>query len=105
MRIARLEPGAEADAKVDAHKAVMLAKIRCLGPILPIAPGPVQPMVTGPVVPITTPVTPIVTEPVTRPADWSGTDPTGSADSTDQADCTDCQSGTDPATGTRRRHD
>ncbi|MDQ3650659.1 MAG: S8 family serine peptidase, partial [Acidobacteriota bacterium] len=68
---------ATGDGLVDAHKAVMLAKIRCLGPIIPITvipittgpvtpivTGPVQPIVTGPVVPITGPVTPIVTGPV-----------------------------------------
>lgn len=61
---------------VDAHKAVMVAKVTCLGPIIvgpsvgptPIvgpAPitGPVTP-ITGPVTPITGPVTPI-TGPVT----------------------------------------
>jgi hypothetical protein len=49
---------------VDAHKAVMLAKVRCLGPITPIIP--ITP-ITGPITPITaitpitriTPVTPI----------------------------------------------
>ncbi|HKR60978.1 MAG TPA: S8 family serine peptidase [Pyrinomonadaceae bacterium] len=59
---------------VDAHKAVMVAKVQCLGPIIvgpPITPivgpapitGPVTP-ITGPVTPITGPVTPI-TGPVT----------------------------------------
>ena len=59
---------------VDAHKAVMVAKVQCLGPIvgppigvIPPIVGPtpitVQP-ITGPITPITGPVTPI-TGPVT----------------------------------------
>ncbi len=46
---------------VDAHKAVLSAKIQCLGPIVPITP--VQPI--GPVTPITpiTPITPV--QPIT----------------------------------------
>jgi hypothetical protein len=46
---------------VDAHKAVMVAKVQCLGPI--VGPITVQP-ITGPITPITGPVTPI-TGPVT----------------------------------------
>lgn len=42
---------------VDAHKAVLLAKIRCLGPITPgpIPPGPITP---GPITPGPGPITP-----------------------------------------------
>jgi hypothetical protein len=47
--------GATGDGLVDAHKAAMVAKVRCIGPIGPIAP--VQP-VAPPVVPVT-PVTPV----------------------------------------------
>jgi subtilisin family serine protease len=57
---------ATGDGLVDAHKAVMMAKVRCLGPIRPIQPitGPIQPVqpITGPiqpVQPITGPITPI----------------------------------------------
>ena len=51
---------ATGDGLVDAHKAVMLAKIRCLGPIIPITTGPIIPITTGPVQPIVTgPVRPI----------------------------------------------
>jgi hypothetical protein len=55
---------------VDAHKAVMVAKVTCLGPILPpivappiVAPPIVAPPIVGP--PIVTP--PIITPPVTPP--------------------------------------
>jgi hypothetical protein len=51
---------------VDAHKAVMVAKVQCLGPIQPIGVGPpiaVQP-ITGPIRPVT-PVQPI--QPITGP--------------------------------------
>lgn len=57
---------ATGDGLVDAHKAVMLAKIQCLGPITPgpVVPitGPIKPPVTpitGPIHPITAPVVPI----------------------------------------------
>lgn len=68
---------------VDAHKAVMVAKVTCLGPILPITPilptpitpigptpitpitPPIQP-ITGPITPITGPITPPV-QPITGP--------------------------------------
>jgi len=65
---------------VDAHKAVMLAKVQCLGPIQPITgpihpitgpitpitpiTGPIQP-ITGPIQPITGPITPVT--PITGP--------------------------------------
>jgi subtilisin family serine protease len=66
---------ATGDGLVDAHKAVLLAKVRCLGPIgppiipittpvVPITTGPVKPIVTGPVVPITGPITPVQPGPV-----------------------------------------
>jgi hypothetical protein len=59
---------ATGDGLVDAHKAVLLAKVRCLGPVIPIVPitTPVIPVtpVTAPVTPITGPVKPIVTGPV-----------------------------------------
>lgn len=42
---------------VDAHKATLTAKVRCLGPVLPITT--VQPITTGPVQPITGPITPV----------------------------------------------
>jgi len=54
---------------VDAHKAVMLAKVQCLGPIIPI--GVVQPIGVFPPVkpitvqPITGPITPV--QPITGP--------------------------------------
>jgi subtilisin family serine protease len=58
---------------VDAHKAVMLAKVQCLGPIIPI--GVVQPItvqpITGPITPVTPitgpikPITPV--QPITGP--------------------------------------
>jgi hypothetical protein len=47
---------------VDAHKAVMVAKVRCLGPIGPILPiTPVRPVTPAPVRPVipVTPVTPV----------------------------------------------
>jgi hypothetical protein len=57
---------------VDAHKAVLMAKIKCLGPIVPIVTpikvtptpivpitGPIKP-ITGPIVPITGPVVPVI---------------------------------------------
>ena len=63
---------------VDAHKAVMVAKVQCLGPVPitvpiisrgPITPitGPVTPVqpITGPIRPITAPVTPV--QPITGP--------------------------------------
>jgi hypothetical protein len=65
---------ATGDGLVDAHKAVMLAKVRCLGPIRPIQPiTPVEPIIpvrpitpiTGPIQPITGPVVPIT--PITGP--------------------------------------
>ena len=40
---------------VDAHKAVLMAKVKCLGPIIPI----VVPVTTPPIVPITGPVVPV----------------------------------------------
>ena len=46
---------------VDAHKAVLMAKVKCLGPIKPIVlipPPPIVP-ITGPIVPITGPVVPV----------------------------------------------
>ena len=44
---------------VDAHKAVLMAKIRCLGPIGPIPPiQPIQPPI-GPIQPIQPPIGPI----------------------------------------------
>jgi len=64
---------------VDAHKAVMLAKVQCLGPILPIGVvqpvqpitgpiTPVTPITTGPIKPITVqPVKPITVQPITGP--------------------------------------
>jgi hypothetical protein len=59
---------ATGDGLVDAHKAVMMAKVRCLGPIQPItAPITVQP-ITGPITPvqpITGPITPV--QPITGP--------------------------------------
>jgi subtilisin family serine protease len=73
---------ATGDGLVDAHKAVLLAKVRCLGPItppivpittpvVPVTPtpitpitGPVRPIVTSPVVPVTPPVTPVTPGPV-----------------------------------------
>lgn len=42
---------------VDAHKATLTAKVRCLGPVLPITT--VQPITTGPIQPITGPITPV----------------------------------------------
>jgi hypothetical protein len=48
---------------IDAHRAVMVAKVRCLGPIRPIRPEPVQPIRPGPVEPIQ-PVQPVRPEPV-----------------------------------------
>jgi subtilisin family serine protease len=55
---------------VDAHKAVMLAKVQCLGPIKPIGViTPVTP-ITGPitpVTPITGPIKPITVQPITGP--------------------------------------
>jgi Subtilase family len=70
---------ATGDGLVDAHKAVMMAKVRCLGPITPITgpitpvqpiTGPIQPVqpITGPiqpVQPITGPITPV--QPITGP--------------------------------------
>jgi len=56
---------------VDAHKAVMLAKVQCLGPIFPI--GVVQPVqpITGPITPVTPittgPIKPITVQPITGP--------------------------------------
>jgi subtilisin family serine protease len=54
---------------VDAHKAVMVAKVTCLGPILPPITTPIitTPVVTPPVVlpPIVTP--PVITPPVVTP--------------------------------------
>jgi subtilisin family serine protease len=62
---------------VDAHKAVMVAKVQCLGPqpIVPIRPSPgpippvpVTPPITGPITPvqpITGPITPV--QPITGP--------------------------------------
>ena len=47
---------------VDAHKAVLMAKVKCLGPIIPIVvPVTTPPIVpiTGPIVPITGPIVPI----------------------------------------------
>ena len=64
---------------VDAHKAIMVAKVTCLGPILPPITTPIitQPVITTPGVvtppiitpPITTPIitTPIITTPVKPP--------------------------------------
>jgi hypothetical protein len=63
---------------VDAHKAVMLAKVQCLGPISigvvqPVQPitgpiTPVTPISTGPIKPITVqPVKPITVQPITGP--------------------------------------
>jgi len=64
---------ATGDGLVDAHKAVMLAKIRCMGPITPVTPitvtpvtpitGPIRPIVTTPVVPVQ-PVRPITPQPI-----------------------------------------
>ena len=56
---------ATGDGLVDAHKAVMLAKVRCLGPITPITPTPVVPPVRpAPVIPIVGPVRPVGPSPV-----------------------------------------
>jgi Subtilase family len=56
---------ATGDGLVDAHKAVMLAKVRCLGPITPITPvGPITPVRPTPVTPVT-PITPTPITPVT----------------------------------------
>lgn len=59
---------------VDAHKAVMVAKVTCLGPILPPVTVPIitTPVITNPIVTtpvITTPVitTPVITTPVVTP--------------------------------------
>ena len=51
---------------VDAHKAVMVAKVTCLGPILPPITGPIitAPIITAPAPPIAPPVTPIITTPI-----------------------------------------
>lgn len=82
---------ATGDGLVDAHKAVMLAKVRCLsigvvtpittvtpitgpitpitGPITPVTPitGPITPVrpITGPITPVTGPITPV--RPITGP--------------------------------------
>ena len=63
---------ATGEGLVDAHKAVMMAKVRCLGPITPVTPTPITPItvqpvtpVTGPVRPITPPITPV--QPITGP--------------------------------------
>ena len=45
---------------VDAHKAVMMAKVRCLGPIVPIT---IKPIVVQPVIPIE-PITPTPIKPI-----------------------------------------
>ena len=68
---------ATGDGLVDAHKAVMLAKVRCLGPITPVTPivvtptpitpapvVPIQPITPAPIVPIQ-PIQPIA--PVVNP--------------------------------------
>ena len=44
---------ATGDGLVDAHKAVMVAKVQCLGPITPITPITVTPVRPTPIVPIT----------------------------------------------------
>ena len=62
---------ATGDGLVDAHKAVMLAKVRCLGPITPITPitvTPVTPVTPTPITPVTpitpTPITPVTPTPI-----------------------------------------
>lgn len=47
---------ATGDGLVDAHKAVMVAKVKCLGPII----TPIRPPIRPPIQPITGPVRPIV---------------------------------------------
>jgi subtilisin family serine protease len=60
---------------VDAHKSVLVSKVRCLGPITPITPVPITPVpitpIRPPITPITPPITPIrppitpITPPIT----------------------------------------
>jgi hypothetical protein len=71
---------ATGDGLVDAHKAVMLAKVRCLGPIVitpitiippigPIPPQPIQPQPIGPIPPqpIRPPIQPQPIQPPIQP--------------------------------------
>ena len=96
---------------VAAHPAVLMAKVRCLGPIRPpIGPIPIQPITTGPIRPVPvgpipispTPIGPTPIEPITprpirpitprpiepidplRPGPVEGAQPTGGAPLTDE---------------------
>ena len=92
---------ATGDGLVDAYKAVMLAKVKCLGPINIGVITPIQPFLQ-PIQPITGPIKPI--QPIqansTNSADQADStdstdsaDQADSADSADQTDRADCQSG------------
>jgi subtilisin family serine protease len=50
---------------VDAHKAVLVAKVKCLGPIIPIVPTPIQPPTIQP--PIQPPIRPPIQPPIQPP--------------------------------------